>query len=134
MSESTDDASDHPGMKGKAKGLQRILNAAAYSVKGAKAAFRYEEAFRQEVYLALVMLPVAFLLDLEQVERVLLVGSVILVLIVELLNSGIEAVVDRGGTEYNELAGRAKDMGSAAVFLSLLLTGYIWVSILFLSG
>ncbi|TQV78297.1 diacylglycerol kinase [Exilibacterium tricleocarpae] len=121
-------------MKGKAKGLQRVLNAAVYSAQGVRAAFRHEEAFRQEVYLALVMLPVAFIVELTQVERLLLVGSVVLVLIVELLNSGIEAVVDRVGTEYNELAGRAKDLGSAAVFLSLLLTGYIWVTILFLPG
>ena len=119
-------------MKGKAKGVQRIVNAAVYSVQGARAAFRHEEAFRQEVYLALIMLPAAFLLNVDQIERILMVGSGILVLIVELLNSGIEAVVDRVGTEYNELAGRAKDLGSAAVFLSLLLTGYIWASILFL--
>jgi len=77
------------------------------------------------------MIPVAFFLDVGLVERMLMIASVVLVLIVELLNSGIEAAVDRVGTAHNELAGRAKDLGSAAVFLAILLCGFIWAAVLF---
>lgn len=115
----------------KATGVRRVINAFRYSVKGLHSAFKFEAAFRQEIVLATIMIPLAFWLDTSQVERLLMVGSVILVLIVELLNSAVEAVVDRTGTQYHELSGRAKDLGSAAVFLSLLLAGYIWGSIIF---
>jgi len=109
-----------------ATGLTRILNAAGYSFKGLRAALRYESAFRQELALCVVLLPAADWLGTTPVEWALLVGSLLLVLIVELLNSAIEAVVDRFGDEMHELSGRAKDMGSAAVFVSLANVVAIW--------
>lgn len=116
-------------MKGN-RGLKRILLAAGYSVKGLRAAFVHEAAFRQELLLSAVLVPLAFRLDVHLCERLLMISSLFLILIVELLNSAIEAVVDRIGSEWHELSGRAKDIGSAAVFLSLVLTSYVWVSIL----
>lgn len=109
-------------------GLDRIVHAAGYSWSGLRTAFRAESAFRQEAGLAAVMLPVAFWLGQDWVQVALLAGSVILVLIVELLNSGIEAVVDRVSFEHHDLSKRAKDYGSAAVLLSLLLAGGIWIA------
>lgn len=111
-------------------GLDRILRATGYSAAGLSAAFRGESAFRQEVFAAVVMLPAAFWLGRGWVEIALLAGSVVLVLIVELLNSAIEAVVDRVGLELHELSKRAKDLGSAAVMLSLVLAGAIWLGAL----
>ena len=111
---------------GKNKGLKRIYLAAGFSLKGITTAFRLEAAFREEVLLAAVLLPLACWLQVDPFERVLMIAAVLLVLIVELLNSAIEAVVDRVGTEHHELSGRAKDMGSAAVFISMLLTAYVW--------
>ncbi|MGA7180382.1 MAG: diacylglycerol kinase [Thiobacillaceae bacterium] len=116
--------------KGKT-GLRRIWNAFFYSIDGFKAAFLHEDAFRQEALLAAIMLPLAFLLGKTGVERALLSGSVLLVLMVELLNSGIEAIVDKASPETNELAKRAKDMGSAAVMLALLNVLIVWLSVLF---
>ena len=116
-------------MKGN-RGIKRILLAAGYSVKGLRATFVHEAAFRQELLLSVILIPLVFWLDVQLSERLLMVSSLILVLIVELLNSAIEAVVDRIGSEWHELSGRAKDIGSAAVFLSLLITSYIWLSIL----
>ncbi len=113
----------------KSSGWKRIIKAGGYSLKGFRAAFAHEAAFRQELLIALVLIPLAVFLDLQTLERVMLIACVCLVLIVELLNSAIEAVVDRVGTEFNELAGRAKDLGSAAVLTSLLLTVYVWVEI-----
>lgn len=110
----------------KNKGLKRIYLAAGFSLKGITTAFRHEAAFREEVLLAAVLLPLACWLQVDPLERVLMIAAVLLVLIVELLNSAIEAVVDRVGTEHHELSGRAKDMGSAAVFISMLLTAYVW--------
>nr|WP_194438155.1 diacylglycerol kinase [Vibrio fluminensis] len=107
------------------------MNATRYSWQGLVAAFKNEAAFREEIVLAAIMLPVALWLDVTQVERVLLVATVVLVLIVELINSAIEAVVDRIGSERHELSGRAKDIGSAAVLLAMLLTAYTWATILF---
>lgn len=107
-------------------GIKRILLAGGYSLAGIRAAWRHEAAFRQEAILASIMIVVAIVLPLAPMERVLLIASVVLVMIVELLNSAVEAVVDRIGSEHHELSGRAKDMGSAAVFLALLLTLYIW--------
>jgi len=115
--------------KGKT-GLKRIWNAFFYSIDGFKAALRHEDAFRQEALLAAIMLPLAFLMGKTGVEKALLSGSVLLVLMVELLNSGIEAVVDKASPEANELAKRAKDMGSAAVMLTLLNALIVWLSIL----
>jgi len=110
-------------------GFTRIFKAAGYSVQGIKAACRNEAAFRQELVLAIIFIPLAFFIANGPVERSILIGLTILVLVVELLNSAIEALVDRVGTEHHELSGRAKDMGSAAVLLSLLMWGYAWLDI-----
>jgi diacylglycerol kinase (ATP) len=107
-------------------GLRRIVNAAFFSLAGLRAAWRYESAFRQETLLCAVLIPAAFWLGETAVERSLLIGSCLLVLIVELLNSGVEAVVDRVGEEQHRLSGQAKDMGSAAVFVSLALVLVVW--------
>ena len=112
------------------RGLKRIFNAAIYSAKGLGAAFRHEEAFRQEVLLAVVMIPLACWLEVSSVERALLISSVLLLLVVELCNSAVEAVVDRIGSEHHELSGRAKDIGSAAVFVCFVLLLANWVVIL----
>jgi diacylglycerol kinase (ATP) len=111
-------------------GFKRIFKATGYSLKGLSYAFRNEAAFRQEALAAFILLPLALWLNVTQVERMLLIMAVVLVLVVELLNTGLEAVVDRVGVEYHVLAGVAKDMGSAAVFLSLLFCVYVWASIL----
>lgn len=110
-------------------GLVRIIKAGGYSAQGLKAAFRHEAAFRQELLLAIVFIPLAFFIAQTAVERIVLIGLTFLVLIVELLNSAVEALVDRVGLEHHELSGRAKDMGSAAVLLSLLMWAYAWVDI-----
>ncbi len=115
--------------KGKT-GLRRIWNALFYSIDGFRAAFRHEDAFRQEALLAAVLIPIAFWLGKTGMEKALLSGTVMLVLVVELLNSGIEAVVDKASPETHELAKRAKDMGSAAVLLSLLNALIIWFCVL----
>lgn len=109
-----------------------MVKAGGYSLAGLRAALANEAAFRQELVLALISLPFVFILDLQSVERVVLVGVTALVLIVELLNSAVEAVVDRIGSEYHELSGRAKDMGSAAVLVSLLLAVYAWLDLVLL--
>jgi len=113
-------------------GLKRILLAAGYSIQGLKSAFKYEAAFRQELLLAAILIPLACYLEVTQTQRILMIAPVFLVMIIEIINSAIEAVVDRIGSEHHELAGRAKDMGSAAVFIALMLTAYIWIEILFL--
>jgi diacylglycerol kinase (ATP) len=107
-------------------GLRRVANATSFSFAGLRAAWREEAAFRQELVLCAVLVPAAVWLGETAVERALLIGSCLLVLIVELLNSGIEAVVDRVGAEHHRLSGQAKDLGSAAVFLSLLLVLVVW--------
>lgn len=112
------------------KGWRRLVNATGYSWAGLRAAWRNEEAFRQEALLCAALVPVALWLGDSAVERALLIGSLLLVVIVELLNSGIEAVVDRIGQERHELSGRAKDIGSAAVFVSLLNAAIVWLLIL----
>ena len=114
-------------MASETKGFTRVIKAAGYSLKGLKAAWVNEAAFRQEAVAAII---IAFYLDVSQIERILLIGSVVLVAIVELINSAIEAVVDRVGTEYHELSGRAKDIGSAAVFVTIGLALFIWATIL----
>lgn len=118
----------HP-MKGRT-GLQRILNATGYSVAGLRAAYRGESAFRQEVWLCVVLVPAAFWLGEDWVQTALLAASAGLVLVVELLNSGIEAVVDRISYDHHDLSKRAKDIASAAVFLSLVICGGIWAAAL----
>jgi diacylglycerol kinase (ATP) len=111
-------------------GMSRILRATRHSLDGLRIAYRGEAAFRQEVWLAAVLLPLALWLGRTWVETVLLLGSVLLVLIVELLNSGIEAAIDRVSLELHELSKRAKDLASAAVFLSVLLCGGVWATAL----
>jgi len=115
--------------KGKT-GLARIWNALFYSLDGFSAAFRHEDAFRQEVILALVLIPLALASPASGLGKAAMVASVMLVLIVELLNSGIEAITDRVSLENHELAKRAKDMGSAAVMLSLLNLPAVWLLVL----
>lgn len=115
--------------KGKT-GLTRLLNAVGYSIKGFQSAFRHEDAFRQEVLLAAVLIPVALWLPNTNTGRALMIASVLLVLIVELLNSAIEAAVDRISLENHRLAKRAKDIGSAAVFLSLVNVAVVWALVL----
>ena len=109
------------------KGLNRILHAGNYSIQGLLAGWQ-ETAFRQEAIAAMVMVPLAFWLGHHWIEISLLVGSVVLVMVVELLNTGIESAIDRIGPEWHDLSKRAKDMGSAAVLLSLLLCGGIWLA------
>ena len=111
-------------------GLTRIIKAAGYSWKGIRAAWQNEAAFRQEVVAAVIATIVACWLDVDAITRVLLIGSVVLVIIVEILNSALEAVVDRIGSEFHSLSGRAKDMGSAAVLLTILLAIFVWVMLL----
>ena len=112
-------------------GLRRILNALLYSFDGIKAAFRHEAGFRQEVLLASVLIPVALTLSVEGTGKAMMIGSILLVLVVELLNSAVEAVVDRISLERHELSKRAKDMGSAAVFISLANVVVVWALVLF---
>jgi diacylglycerol kinase (ATP) len=112
-------------------GIDRIAHALGYSMQGLAAAWRGESAFRQEAALAALMLPAAAWLSRNWIEMALLAGSVLLVLIVELLNSAVEATVDRISLEVHELAKRAKDLGSAAVFLSLVLCGSLWAAALY---
>jgi len=107
-------------------GITRLWKALQYSLSGLGAAFRNEQAFRQEVYASVALIPIAIWLGDTRVERVLLIGSVLLVMVVEVLNSAIEAVVDRIGCERHELSGRAKDLGSAAVLLALALAVCVW--------
>lgn len=111
--------------------LTRILKATANSWQGLRAAYRHEEAFRLEVWLCLVFVPLGFYLGQGGVEKALLVGSVLLLPLVEILNSALEAVVDRISHEQHELSGRAKDMGSAAVAIAMAIAGMTWLLILF---
>lgn len=111
-------------------GIERIVYAFRYSVDGLVAAFKGESAFRQEVVLGILLVPLALWLAKTEVHLVLMVGSLLLVLIVELLNSAIEATVDRISFEHNLLSKRAKDMGSAAVLLALTLTALVWGSVI----
>jgi diacylglycerol kinase (ATP) len=107
-------------------GLRRIVNATFYSLAGLRGAWRTEAAFRQECVAVVVLIPIAGWLGQTAVQRALLVSSCLFVLIVELLNTAIESVVDRVGTDHNALSGRAKDLGSAAVFTSIALAVLVW--------
>ena len=111
-------------------GLTRIVRAFGYSLQGFRYAWREEAAFRQELILALAVVPAGFYLGRSGIERALLVWPMLQILLVEILNSAVEAVVDRGGMERHPLAGMAKDMGSAAVLLSFGMLGTVWVLIL----
>ncbi|MDO5530604.1 diacylglycerol kinase [Sutterella sp.] len=115
-------------LKGK-RGLKRLINATGYSIKGIRAGLASEAAFREECLLAVVLIPVALLLPVTVVEKVLLINAVLLLLLVEILNSAVEAAVDRVGMEIHPLAGRAKDMASAAVFFALLIGAVTWGAI-----
>lgn len=116
--------------KGKT-GLRRLINATRYSIAGFVAAARHEDAFRQELLLAAVLVPLGLALGANGVERALLAGSVLIVLVVELVNSAVEATVDRVSLEDHSLAKRAKDLGSAAVMLSLATMAAVWLLVLF---
>lgn len=111
-------------------GIARILRATGDSIAGLRAAFRYEAAFRQEIAFAVVLVPAAFFVGRTLTEIALLLTTLFIVLIVELLNSGIETIVDRIGLEQNDLSGRAKDLGSAAVMLSLILVVTVWTLVI----
>jgi diacylglycerol kinase (ATP) len=115
--------------KGKT-GLKRLLNALKYSYDGLREAYRNEDAFRQEVTLAAILIPLAFVLDHAMLGRALMISSVLLVIIVELLNSAIEATVDRISLDDHNLAKRAKDIGSAAVLISLVNLFVVWLLVL----
>ncbi|MFW2403134.1 MAG: diacylglycerol kinase [Gammaproteobacteria bacterium] len=108
------------------RGIRRIVAATRYSMAGLRAAWQNEEAFRLEVIAAVVLIPAAFWVGTTAVERALLIGSILLVMIVELMNAAIENTIDRIGTERHELSGRAKDQGSAAVLVSLVLVAMTW--------
>jgi len=110
-------------------GLRRIYNALRYSMRGFAHAWRHESAFRQETALAAILIPSALLLPVSVLEKLALIASILAVLIVELINSSIEAAVDRISLDHHRLAGRAKDLGSAAVFLALVLCGLTWLLI-----
>ncbi len=112
------------------RGIRRLIKAAGYSFKGLAGAFRHETAFRQEVALTLLLVPLALWLGEGGVEQALLIMSWLLVLMLELVNSGIEAVVDRVGTEHHELSGRAKDVASAAVLVALVNAAVVWFLVL----
>ena len=109
---------------------KRLKNATRFSIQGFQAAWQGEAAFRFEVVLAIVLLPTALVLNVSHLERIALVASVLLVLIVELLNSAVEAAIDRVSTDHHPLAGRGKDLGSAAVFVALGLTLFTWSTII----
>lgn len=114
----------------KTTGLPRIVKAMGHAIQGVKVIWRYEAAFRQEFGLLMVTILLAIWLDVSLVERILLIGSVALILLLEIINSAIEAVVDRISLEHHELSGRAKDMAAAAVFLAFWLAAFVWISII----
>jgi diacylglycerol kinase (ATP) len=126
-SDTVHDESPHKGKRG----LVRVWNACGYSLAGLCAAYKHEDAFRQEVLLAVILIPVALFLTASGIAKALMIASVLLVLIVELLNSAVEAAVDRISLENHLLAKRAKDIGSAAVMLSLINVAAVWALVLF---
>ena len=115
--------------KGKT-GIKRLANAFSYSVAGTLAAFKHEDAFRQEVILSAILIPLAIYLGQTAIEQALMISSILLIIIVELLNSSLEATVDRISVKRHKLSKRAKDIGSAAVFFSLINAAVIWFLIL----
>jgi diacylglycerol kinase (ATP) len=112
------------------RGFEHLIEATGYSLAGLRAAVRHEEPFRQELAALVIAVPVALWLGKNGLERALLIGSCLLVLVVELVNSAIEAAVDRVGSERHELSGRAKDLGSAAVFCAIVLAVVVWILVL----
>lgn len=115
----------------KEKGLPRLIAATKFSLAGLRAVLQHEEAFRLEVFLFCLLTPTGLWLGESPVEQVLLIGSLFVVLLMELINSAIEATIDRSGTEFHILSGRAKDIGSATVFVALLLVMFTWGMVLF---
>ena len=113
------------------KGFKRLVNAFFYSVAGFKAAWKNEEAFRQEIMAGIIIVPAGLFLGETGTQRALLVLSFLIIPLVELLNTAVEATVDRVGMEKHELAGRAKDLGSASVFLSIFIAAIVWMLVLF---
>lgn len=113
-----------------AAGLRRLLNATRYSMQGVRSAFRFEVAFRQETWLLLVGTPLAFWLAPSVWQAAILIASLMLIMVVEMINSALETLVDRVSTDYNELSGRTKDMGSAAVLLTIVMAIGLWVAAL----
>jgi len=111
------------------RGLKRLINAFFYSVAGFKAAWKNEEAFRQEILAGIIIVPSGFLLGTTGTQRAVLILSYFIIPLVELLNTAVEATVDRVGMEKHELSGRAKDLGSASVFLSICIAGIVWIFI-----
>ncbi len=126
------DASSHSSgvVPPKLKGIPRLMAAARYSLAGLRAAFASEEAFRLEVIVLVVGTPIALWLGESAVEKVLLIGSLLLLMIVELLNTGIEVLVNRVGADYHELSGKAKDIGSAAVLVAMGMVAMVWLLLL----
>ena len=122
-------SSENVGKQGNT-GLKRIIKATGYSIQGLKAAWKHEAAIRQEVALLLVALPIIVLVDVTLVEKILMLSGLLILIAIELVNSAIEAIVDRVGVEHHELSGRAKDIGSAAVMVMLLLNAINWALIL----
>jgi len=118
-------------MKPGNRGVNRLIKAWGYSMLGFKAAFQHEAAFRQELALLVVSLPAAYYFAETPFEVAILLASVLLILVVELLNSALEAVVDRFGGEFHELSGRAKDLASAAVLVSIFISAILWFSVIF---
>lgn len=114
-----------------ATGMTRIINAAGYSWLGFKAVYQQEAAFRQELGLVLVLTPVALYFGPSYADKAVLIASLVFILLIEILNSAVEAVVDRFGDELHPLSGRAKDMGSAAVLLAFVIAGLVWFSVLY---
>lgn len=112
-----------------ATGITRIINAVGYSWLGFKAAYQHEAAFRQELALSAVLTPVALYFGPSYADKAVLIASLVFILLIEILNSALEAVVDRHGDEIHPLSGRAKDMGSAAVMLAFIIAGLIWFSV-----
>ncbi len=111
-----------------ATGLKKLVDSTRYSWWGFQSAWKHEEAFRHEVRLAVIMTPLAFIIGVDHTHSLLLLLSVGLVLLAEIINTALESVVDRIGVEHHPLAGQAKDLGSSAVFLSLMIAGIIWIS------
>lgn len=112
--------------KQQATGLRRLINASRYSAQGLRSAFRHEAAFRQESWVLVVGVPCAFWVGIDLWQTAMLIASVMLIMVVEMINSALESLVDRVGTDFHELSGRTKDMGSAAVLLSILIAVVLW--------
>ncbi len=116
---------------GKSKGIRRLIKAFFYSMSGFRAAWKNEDAFRQEIIVGILIIPAGLLLGGTGTQRAILIGAYFLIPLVELINSAIEATVDRFGPEQHELSGRAKDLGSASVLLSICIAAIVWILILF---